>query len=70
MALSDSPLPQNLPLPVGATHHHQKNHPLDGPPDPDHHPKRHNWRTYTELNLLLLLLLLLPPELTVSQCVQ
>jgi len=37
---------------LGATPQAEKNHP---PVYPIHHPKRHNWHTYTELLLLLVM---------------
>ena len=44
-----TPSPKKLPLPIGATHLLGKKSSLD---PPNHHPKQHNWRTYTELLLL------------------
>jgi len=43
------PIPK-LPFSVGMSTHRKKNHPLAHSP-----PKRHNWRTYTELLLLLVM---------------
>jgi len=62
------PIPRNKIAPSrwGYPHPPEKNHP---PAHPNHHPKRHNWRTYTEL-LLLYLCTINWPKLTVSQCVR
>jgi len=49
IALSDPP-PKNCPFLLGLPTPTGKNRPLA---HPTHHSKRHNWRIYTELLLLL-----------------
>jgi len=63
-AVQFSPPQKVCPFPLGISTSLEKNHPSA---NPTHHPRRHNWHTYTEVLMLLVMYDKLA-KLAISQC--